>query len=45
MKTAVERAFADDFKIWRQWKKNVESLGDAQGATRIAQLVKERLAR
>jgi processive 1,2-diacylglycerol beta-glucosyltransferase len=45
MKTAVAKAFADDYKVWRQWKKNVESLGDAQGATRIAHLVKERLAR
>jgi len=45
MKTAVASAFADDFKVWRRWKKNVESLGDAQGATRIAQFVKERLAK
>ena len=39
MKSAVASAFADDFKIWKKWKANVEALGDARGAERVAEKV------
>jgi hypothetical protein len=35
----VAGAFADDWKVWRGWKAAVESLGDAGGAGRVAELV------
>ncbi|MFM9168430.1 MAG: MGDG synthase family glycosyltransferase [Verrucomicrobiota bacterium] len=36
---AVAGAFADDWRVWRGWKSAVESLGDAGGARRVAELV------
>lgn len=41
MKAAVAAAFADDFKIWKKWKANIEALGDARGAERTAEKVVE----
>lgn len=43
-KAAVAAAFADDWAVWREWKRAVEGLGDAGGADRVAALVAGELA-
>jgi processive 1,2-diacylglycerol beta-glucosyltransferase len=43
-KAAVAAAFADDWAVWREWKRSVEGLGDAGGADRVAALVAGELA-
>ena len=43
-KAAVAAAFADDAKVWRDWKRAVEALGDAGGADRVADLALRELA-
>lgn len=42
-RAAVASAFADEWRVWRTWKKSVEALGDAGGARRVADLVAREL--
>ena len=43
-RAAVEGAFANDWAVWKSWKRTIDGLGDAQGAERIAALVARELA-
>ena len=38
-RAVVAAAFADDWAVWKEWKRRVDGLGDARGAERIADLV------
>ncbi len=38
-RAAVASAFAGGWAVWKGWKRNVDGLGDARGAERIATLV------
>lgn len=39
----VASAFANDWAVWKEWKRSVDGLGDARGAERIADLVAKSL--
>jgi hypothetical protein len=38
-RAVVASAFANDWAVWKEWKRSVDGLGDARGAERIADLV------
>ena len=38
-RAAIAAAFAGDGSVWAGWKRNIDALGDARGAERIADLV------